>query len=88
MSPANSDKTVRMLLIDDDRELCELLTAYLRPAGFDVDVAYDAEQGLQRALSGEHEYLRHYKCSRNLHFHVSHEMRSTSRLDSRFDAEF
>src|ERR1043166_9136335 len=54
MCAANPDKTARMLLIDDDRSLCELLTTYLRPAGFTVDVAYDAEQGLERALSGDY----------------------------------
>jgi hypothetical protein len=39
-----------------------------------------------RALSREREYRRHYKCYRNLHFHVSHEMRRTSGMDSKFDA--
>jgi DNA-binding response OmpR family regulator len=44
----------RILVIDDDMELCELLTDYLRPEGFDVESVQDARQGIERALSGEH----------------------------------
>jgi DNA-binding response OmpR family regulator len=44
----------RILVIDDDMELCELLTDYLRPEGFDVESVQDAGQGIERALSGEH----------------------------------
>jgi DNA-binding response OmpR family regulator len=44
----------RILVIDDDMELCELLTDYLRPEGFDVESVMDAKQGIERALSGEH----------------------------------
>ncbi len=43
-----------MLVIDDDRELCELLSDYLKPEGFDVETVFDGEQGVSRALSGEH----------------------------------
>jgi DNA-binding response OmpR family regulator len=44
----------RILVIDDDMELCELLTDYLRPEGFDVESVQDAGEGIERALSGEH----------------------------------
>jgi DNA-binding response OmpR family regulator len=44
----------RMLVIDDDRELCELLSDYLKPEGFDLEAVFDAEQGILRALSGDH----------------------------------
>ncbi len=40
----------RILVIDDDSELCELLTAYLKPEGFEVTSIYDGEQGLEMAL--------------------------------------
>lgn len=42
----------RILLIDDDRELCDLLRDYLATEGFCVDAAYDGESGATRALSG------------------------------------
>jgi DNA-binding response OmpR family regulator len=44
----------RILVIDDDTELCELLTDYLKPEGFDVESVQDASRGMERALSGEH----------------------------------
>ena len=47
----------RMLVIDDDRELCELLSDYLKPEGFDVEAVFDGAQGVVRALSGEHKLV-------------------------------
>jgi DNA-binding response OmpR family regulator len=43
----------RVLLIDDDVELAELLKAYLEREGFSVQLAADGEQGVQEALRGE-----------------------------------
>lgn len=54
---AGKDTAVPLLLIDDDRELCELLVEYLRPDGFDVEAVHDAEHGLERALSGGHTLI-------------------------------
>ncbi len=39
----------RILLIDDDRDLCELLTEYLESEGFEVSSAHDGEAGVARA---------------------------------------
>ena len=36
----------RILIVDDDRALAELLAEYLRREGFVVDVAHDSEAGL------------------------------------------
>jgi two-component system response regulator CpxR len=44
----------RVLVVDDDVELCELVAEYLHPEGFEVEVVHDGEQGVERALSGEH----------------------------------
>jgi two-component system response regulator CpxR len=41
----------RILLIDDDVELCELVTEYLEGEGFELEVAYDGVSGLDRARS-------------------------------------
>jgi len=43
----------RILVIDDDVELCELLTDYLTPEGFQVETVHDGGRGAERALSGE-----------------------------------
>jgi DNA-binding response OmpR family regulator len=47
----------RLLIVDDDRELCELVAELLEGEGFEVEVANRGEQGLARALSGEHSLV-------------------------------
>lgn len=44
----------RVLIIDDDVELCELVAEYLTPEGFEVEAVHNGEEGLKRVLSGEH----------------------------------
>src|SRR6476620_8506860 len=44
----------RILVVDDDVELCSLVTEYLRPEGFQVECVHDGRTGLSRALSGDH----------------------------------
>ncbi|WP_347329582.1 response regulator transcription factor [Marinimicrobium locisalis] len=39
---------VKLLLIDDDQELCQLLNEYLTAEGFQVDMAHDGEQALEQ----------------------------------------
>jgi DNA-binding response OmpR family regulator len=43
----------RILVIDDDVELCELLTDYLTPEGFQVEAVHEGAQGAERALASE-----------------------------------
>lgn len=45
----------KILIIDDDEELCELVSEYLGVEGFAVACVNDGEAGLQAALSGEHD---------------------------------
>ncbi len=45
----------KVLIIDDDEELCELVSEYLSVEGFDADSVNDGETGLNRALSGDYE---------------------------------
>jgi two-component system response regulator CpxR len=47
----------RILLVDDDVELCELLTDYLAQEGFALEAAHDGALGLQRALAAEHDLI-------------------------------
>jgi DNA-binding response OmpR family regulator len=42
-----------ILIVDDDRELCELVGELLREEGFRVEAASQSARGLSRALSGE-----------------------------------
>jgi two-component system response regulator CpxR len=40
---------VHILLVDDDAELCSLLSEFLRREGFDVDCAHEGNLGLEKA---------------------------------------
>jgi two-component system response regulator CpxR len=44
---------VRILLIDDDVELCALLDELLKREGFEIHMEHDGASGLERALSGQ-----------------------------------
>jgi len=44
----------KILIIDDDTELCALVTEYLSGDGFQVDSVHSGDRGLARALKTEH----------------------------------
>ncbi len=48
---------MRILLIDDDVELCSLLGTFLTREGFTVECEHAGRRGLERALSGEHDLV-------------------------------
>jgi two-component system, OmpR family, response regulator CpxR len=47
----------QILLIDDDEELCELVSEYLTVEGFAVEAVHDGETGLKRAASGAYDLV-------------------------------
>jgi len=47
----------RLLIIDDDAELCELLAEYLQPEGFQVDAVHTGTEAVERALTGHYALL-------------------------------
>jgi len=46
--------TRHLLVVDDDAELCQLLSEYLLPEGYDVEAVHNGTDGVERALSGDH----------------------------------
>jgi two-component system, OmpR family, response regulator CpxR len=44
----------RVLIVDDDIELCSLVQEYLSAEGFTAEAIHDGERGLEQALAGEH----------------------------------
>jgi DNA-binding response OmpR family regulator len=47
----------RILIIDDDRELCSLLAEYLKPEGFIVDNSFQSKEGLEMAINGQYNLV-------------------------------
>ena len=47
----------RILIIDDDTALCELVGEYLQPLGFSVEAVHRGDIGAERALRSEHDLI-------------------------------
>ena len=56
-SPNLESASGRILVIDDDPELCKLVARFLSAEGFRVETVRSATQGVERARSGEHELI-------------------------------
>jgi two-component system response regulator CpxR len=52
-----TELTVRLLIVEDDVKLGRLLTEYLSPLGYLVDVVHNGPDGLQRALRGSYDAM-------------------------------
>ena len=71
----------KLLLADDDDELCEMLAEYLRDEGFDIDVAHDGEAALARAAGGDYDLMVLDVMMPKLNgFDVLRELRRSARL--------
>jgi two-component system response regulator CpxR len=47
----------KILIIDDDEELCELVSEYLNVEGFEVEAVHDGASGLHEALRENHDLV-------------------------------
>ena len=47
----------RILLVDDDKELCELLQEFLELEGFDVDLCHDGQSALKKGLNTDYDVI-------------------------------
>lgn len=47
----------RLLIADDDQELCVLLTEYLSSEGFDVECVHDGERAVERVLAENYDLM-------------------------------
>ena len=48
---------MKLLMIDDDTGLCELLSEYLSTQGFSVQTSHDGQQGLELALQNDYALI-------------------------------
>lgn len=73
--------TNRILIIDDDEELCELVSEYLTVEGFAVESVNDGESGLQKALRSEQDLvILDVMLPKKNGFDVLRELRQTSKI--------
>ena len=45
----------KVLIIDDDEELCDLVSEYLTVEGFEIEAVHDGTNGLEKALTGDYD---------------------------------
>ncbi len=57
---ASRHPKARLLIVDDNTELCELLTKYLGSQGFDVAAVNNAAHGIEHILAGEYALVLLY----------------------------
>ncbi len=71
----------KILLIDDDEELCELVGEFLTAEGFAVEAAFDGASGLEKARSGAFDLLTLDVMLPKINgFDVLRELRKTSKI--------
>ena len=71
----------RILIIDDDVELCSLVGEYLESEGFKVESEHDGERGLARAAQGEYALIVLDVMLPGINgFEVLRRLRATSRM--------
>ncbi|HEY2867465.1 MAG TPA: response regulator transcription factor [Pyrinomonadaceae bacterium] len=71
----------RILIIDDDEELCELVAEYLTVEGFETKAVHDGSAGLDSALSGDYDMaVLDVMLPKMNGFDVLRNLRSSSRL--------
>lgn len=56
MTPrAIEPSSIRILIVDDDKRLCQLVADYLEPMGYEVEAAHNGAQGMQMILEGDYQ---------------------------------
>jgi two-component system response regulator CpxR len=71
----------KILIIDDDEELCELVAEYLTVEGFETKAVHDGESGLEMALTGSFDMaVLDVMLPKMNGFDVLRNLRATSKL--------
>ena len=52
--PDRLSSKLKILIVDDDEKLCQLVADYLEPMGYEVDAAHNGNQGLQMIQLGDY----------------------------------
>ena len=47
----------RILIIDDDTDICALLQRFLSKNGYDVDTAHSGKKGIEKFLAGKYDIV-------------------------------
>lgn len=74
-------KTIKLLLVEDDQDLCQLLGQLLTMEGYDVTTCQDGASGLATAQQGQHQLMLLDVMLPNINgFDVLKQLRQTSQM--------
>jgi two-component system response regulator CpxR len=48
---------MKILIVDDDKKLCQLVADYLEPMGYVVEAAHNGDRGLKMILEGDYHVV-------------------------------
>ena len=51
------DEKKKILIVEDEKDISEILAYNIKKQGYDVDTAFDGETGLNKALTGEFDLI-------------------------------
>lgn len=51
------ENTKKILIVEDEKDISEIIAYNIRRQGYDVDTAFDGETGLNKALTGEFDLI-------------------------------
>lgn len=54
---ASSEKQIKVLMTDDDENICQLLSLYLQKDGFDADFCSNGETAIEKIKSSEYDVM-------------------------------
>lgn len=54
---ASSEKQIRVLMTDDDENICQLLSLYLQKDGFDADFCHNGETAIEKIKSSDYDVV-------------------------------
>lgn len=74
----------KILVVDDEEDLCEILQFNLEGSGYDVDVAYSAEEALKKDLTRYHLFLLDVMMGSMSGFKLAEVMRKEMKLTTPF----
>ena len=57
MEPAEKQKQLSLLLVEDDKELCGMMTEFFAEGGHQLDCAHNGRDGLDRAVDGTYDLV-------------------------------
>lgn len=79
-----SEEKLKILVVDDEEDLCEILQFNLEGEGYDVDVAYSAEEVLKMDVSAYHLFLLDVMMGDMSGFKLAEKMRKDMKIVTPF----